>query len=890
MTTDNKIYKLFTTDKESLLIADVPNGAVSIDAPDNVDDADALWIWWGDRNVLSPYSNPLKELGAADGTGTATAFYDFAANHASVVWDQIIISGSTSAVFQNRTGAKVRVLTPVDGSQDVKLGNAKNAYNWTLEEAPPAEPKVLGRPLWTSTSTEVVLTWEPNHPKQFWVDHYEIRQKNGKQWIKLSPTTVPKLTVKNLTPSTQYEFQVSAVTADDRQSNWSLSATATTKKYDADFHRGTKETVVVFEDQNLLGNVGIVQKPVPNTATLSADWAGGIKSAVVANGWWIVYDNANFAGPFYTLSTSGGANGCGRYYSPSDWGSTLPAQSVTQLCVSLYENQLYQGKAIQFFSETIADTNKQAVPTVNSLQVRDGIWEVYSEAGFSGRRYVVSDKGGPNKDGSYPDPASWKGLPIVCIRAYRPVVLSLYYDANLVGNSVEVLDEDVSKLGNLKEFKDKDDHHFNNIVSSIQVWEGAWAGFLEENYKGEFYLRFHSKGGPTQDGIYPTLPSWADNKLSSFRAIGLTLTGPDVLSHPSVDVWGDEVQQLTQTELGLKANSVWVYSGIWNLEAEGGTQWTVSYNGGPNKDGIYPAAKDWLGVPDVVYKVSKVGGTAKFKGLLPKEQRGNTKTDPVTWRIVAPDFCGESIPNYTVPARVSPSPIVIPTQYFVNATRHKVTWTAPNDNGAKIDFYRVQYRLIGAPDWTEVQVVAPKLEVDVDLQVDLNKRLYEFGVTAHNAAGYGETSYLTQAETSGFPVWDRNRVAGPIQFINDSSVRKTTTSCGTGNVVVVRDGVTKGVYSWAISSDTGTYTGKALVNEKYKVGDRPNNTNNGWWGNDETTRIVVDADKKEARFYNSAGGIVAQYTNLSGTTFYAAAVLCHSGNYAKVSLPGLPFK
>jgi hypothetical protein len=872
------------------LIADVAGGTVSTDDPDNVDDPDALWVWWGDRKVLSPYASPQKELGAEDGTGTAIAFYDLSANHASVVWDFIQISGSSSAVFQNRSGAKTRILAPVEDSQEVRLGNAKNAYNWTLEEALPAEPKVLTRPLWTSTSTEVTLTWEPSHPQQFWVDHYEIRQRTGKQWIKLNNVTLPKSTIKGLSANTQYEFQVSAVTKDGRQSPWSLSAVATTKRFDADFHRGTKETLVVFEGQNLLGNVGLVQKDISNTTSLSPDWSGGIQSVVVGNGWWVIFDGPNQSGKSYVLSSTGGRDGDGRYYSPSDWGSTLPGQSVTQLCVRLYENQLYQGNDTMFFGVAIPNSDKFSIPSVNSLEVRDGTWEIYSEENFSGRRYVISATGGPQKNGLYPDPASWKGVSIRSIRAYRPVVLSLYYDANLSGNAVEVLDEDIPKLGSLKDFKDRDDHHFNNIVSSIQVWEGAWAGFLEVNYKGDFYLRFHSKGGPAQDGIYPTVPSWADNQLSSFRAIGLTLTGVDVLSHPSVDVWGDEVAQLTQTELGLKTSSVWVYSGTWNLEAEGGVSWTVRHDGGPNKDGIYPTAKDWLGIPDVVYRVTKVDGAAKFKGLLPKEQRGNPKTDPVTFRVVAPDFCGESIPNYTVPARVDPRPVVVPTQYFVNATRHKITWTAPKDNGATIDFYRVQYREVGEATWTEAQVPAPKLELEVDLKVDANKRLYEFEVTAHNAAGYGEPSYVTQVETSGFPVWNPQRISGNLQFISPSHVRRINTSCSLGHVAVVRDGISKGTFSWAVQADTGTYTGKAVVNEHYKVGDRPNGANNGWFAHDETVRIEVDADKKEARFYNSAGVIVQQYKGLTGTTFYAASVLCHAGNYAKIGLPGLPFQ
>jgi hypothetical protein len=81
-------------------------------------------------------------------------------------------------------------------------------------------------------------------------------------------------------------------------------------------------------------------------------------------------------------------------------------------------------------------------------------------------------------------------------------------------------------------------------------------------------------------------------KDSNFNGDALVLTVNDPNLKPQG--FGDEISSLIVT------------SGQWTLykdENYGGTSWTVSQNGGPTADGVYPDWGDWGGENDAISSI-----------------------------------------------------------------------------------------------------------------------------------------------------------------------------------------------------------------------------------------------------------------------------------------------
>lgn len=112
-----------------------------------------------------------------------------------------------------------------------------------------------------------------------------------------------------------------------------------------------------------------------------------------------------------------------------------------EVALILFEDENYQG--IRTTIRAADYTELHAIgwgDRASSMIVVSQVWNVFQHAGFTGNIYTVTSFGGPNRNGFYPNPASWGGpdndaSSVVWVPTWwNPIIL--YSDADLQGRAV----------------------------------------------------------------------------------------------------------------------------------------------------------------------------------------------------------------------------------------------------------------------------------------------------------------------------------------------------------------------------------------------------------------------------------------------------------------------
>jgi hypothetical protein len=192
-------------------------------------------------------------------------------------------------------------------------------------------------------------------------------------------------------------------------------------------------------------------------------------------------------------------------------GATL-ALLASALCageITLFERQDFQGRRLTIRG-TMSDLDRTDFnDRASSIIVRDGVWEVCSDARFNGRCARLQPGEYPNLRGSLD--RSISSVREVAFAPPAPVYAPprggesraiLYSGPGLSGRSFEI-DRDV--------VRNLDGSGFNDRASSLSVSGGYWIFCSDANFEGDCRTF-----GP---GDYPSLPFDLDRKISSGRRI-----------------------------------------------------------------------------------------------------------------------------------------------------------------------------------------------------------------------------------------------------------------------------------------------------------------------------------------------------------------------------------
>jgi Beta/Gamma crystallin len=191
----------------------------------------------------------------------------------------------------------------------------------------------------------------------------------------------------------------------------------------------------------------------------------------------------------------------------------LLASAVCAGEITLYEGQGFQGRRLTIRG-TMSDLDRTDFnDRAESIIVRDGVWEVCSDARFNGRCVRL-------QPGEYPNLRGSLDRSISSVREVAPVAYAppapiyapprgggepraiLYTGAGLSGRAFEI-DRDV--------IRNLDGTGFNDRASSLSVLGGYWIFCSDANFEGDCRTF-----GP---GDYPSLPFDLDRKISSGRRI-----------------------------------------------------------------------------------------------------------------------------------------------------------------------------------------------------------------------------------------------------------------------------------------------------------------------------------------------------------------------------------
>jgi hypothetical protein len=184
--------------------------------------------------------------------------------------------------------------------------------------------------------------------------------------------------------------------------------------------------------------------------------------------------------------------------------------------ITLYERPGFQGRSMTLHSDMADFDRTRFNDRAESIVVRDGAWEVCTDARFSGRCVRLQPGEYPNLEGPLndrissarevaqyapPPPAAGGqyGRPEVNRGGARAV---LYEGPNFGGRAFEI---DRPVVRNL------DRTNFNDRASSLRVFDGYWIFCSDANFEGDCRTF-----GP---GDYPQLPGDLRNRISSGRRI-----------------------------------------------------------------------------------------------------------------------------------------------------------------------------------------------------------------------------------------------------------------------------------------------------------------------------------------------------------------------------------
>ncbi|MCY3784559.1 MAG: fibronectin type III domain-containing protein [Chloroflexi bacterium] len=174
--------------------------------------------------------------------------------------------------------------------------------------------------------------------------------------------------------------------------------------------------------------------------------------------------------------------------------------------------------------------------------------------------------------------------------------------------------------------------------------------------------------------------------------------------------------------------------------------WTQPNNGGATITGYdvqykLAAANSWTDVSH-----TGTGRTASITGL--------TRARAYQFRVRAMNAAGNgtwATASATTQAELPAAPVLTAT--VRSSSRIDLSWTQPNNGGATITGYDVQYKLAAANSWTDVSHTGTGRTASI---TGLTRaRAYQFRVRAMNAAGNGTwatASATTQAELPAAPV------------------------------------------------------------------------------------------------------------------------------------------
>jgi hypothetical protein len=191
----------------------------------------------------------------------------------------------------------------------------------------------------------------------------------------------------------------------------------------------------------------------------------------------------------------------------------LAATSVLAGEITLYENPGFQGRRMTLRGTTPDLDRTQFNDRAESIVVREGVWEVCTDARFGGRCVRLQPGEYPNLQGELnsrissarevaqytppPPPVAAPGP-----GPGGPARAVLYEGEGFRGRSFE-LQRDVAR--NL------DRTNFNDRAASLRVYSGYWIFCSDANFEGDCRTF-----GP---GEYPSLPGNLNRRISSGRRI-----------------------------------------------------------------------------------------------------------------------------------------------------------------------------------------------------------------------------------------------------------------------------------------------------------------------------------------------------------------------------------
>lgn len=178
--------------------------------------------------------------------------------------------------------------------------------------------------------------------------------------------------------------------------------------------------------------------------------------------------------------------------------------------IILYENPGFQGRRMTLRGTTPDLDRTQFNDRAESIVVRDGVWEVCTDARFSGRCVRLQPGEYPSLDGSLNNRissareiAEYAPPPPVAGPGYGgPARAVLFESEGFRGRSFELQRDVVRNL---------DRTNFNDRAASLRVYSGYWIFCSDANFEGDCRTF-----GP---GDYPDLPGDLNRRISSGRRI-----------------------------------------------------------------------------------------------------------------------------------------------------------------------------------------------------------------------------------------------------------------------------------------------------------------------------------------------------------------------------------
>ncbi|MEP6996575.1 MAG: beta/gamma crystallin family protein [Betaproteobacteria bacterium] len=179
--------------------------------------------------------------------------------------------------------------------------------------------------------------------------------------------------------------------------------------------------------------------------------------------------------------------------------------------ITLYENPGFQGRRMTLRGNTPDLDRTNFNDRAQSIVVRDGVWEVCTDALFSGRcvrlqpgEYPTLEGGLNDRISSAREIAQYAPPPPVAAPGYGggPARAVLFEGEGFRGRSFELQRDVVRNL---------DRTNFNDRAASLRVYSGYWIFCSDANFEGDCRTF-----GP---GDYPDLPGDLNRRISSGRRI-----------------------------------------------------------------------------------------------------------------------------------------------------------------------------------------------------------------------------------------------------------------------------------------------------------------------------------------------------------------------------------